>query len=82
MNVPGRVQSLAMRQERKDNVWRSGEIVVRVPDGADEMYFDISAEVGAKVGYYEYKDFKVYKIGEPLPVWPAECLREKTWGRK
>ena len=81
-NVPGRVQSLAMRQPRKDNVWRSGEIVVRVPEGADEMYFDISAEVGVKVGYYEYKDFKVYKIGEPLPVWPAECLREKTWGRK
>ena len=36
-NVPARVQSLAMRQERKDNVWRSGEIVVRVPEGADEM---------------------------------------------
>jgi hypothetical protein len=26
----------------------------------------------------EFDDFKVYKIGEPLPVWPAECLQEKV----
>ena len=76
------VPMLTMNQPRKDNLWRSGEIVVRVPEGADEMYLDISAEVFFKVGYYEFKDFTVYKIGEPLPVWPEEALREKTYGRK
>ena len=80
-NISARVQSLAMRQPRKDDVWRSGEIVVRVPEGADEIYFDISAEVNAKKGYYEYKDFTVYKIGDPLPLWPAESLRERTYGK-
>ena len=28
---------------------------------------------------YEYKDFVVYKIGEALPVWPAESLREGSY---
>ena len=76
------VPMLTMNQPRKDNLWRSGEIVVRVPEGADEMYLDISAEVYSKVGYYEFKDFTVYKIGDPLPVWPEEALREKGWRHK
>jgi hypothetical protein len=81
-NVVSRTQTIAMRQPRRDDVWRSGEVVVRVPEGADEIYFDVRAEVNAKTGYYEYKDFTVYKIGEPLPVWPAESLREGTYWKK
>jgi hypothetical protein len=81
-NVASRTQTIAMRQPRQDDVWRSGEVVVRVPEGADEIYFDVRAEVNAKTGHYEYKDFTVYKIGEPLPVWPAESLREGTYWKK
>ena len=81
-NVASRTQTIAMRQPRKDDVWRSGEVVVRVPEGADEICFDVRAEVNAKTGHYEYKDFTVYKIGEPLPVWPAESLREGTFWKK
>ena len=81
-NVVSRTQTVAMRQPRRDDVWRSGEVVVRVPEGADEIYFDVRAEVNAKTGYYEYKDFTVYKIGEPLPAWPAESLREGTYWKK
>ena len=66
-----------MTESRAEDVWQSGEVVVRVPDGADELYFDVSAEIYQGYTRFEFKDFKVYKIGEPLPVWPAEALKEK-----
>jgi hypothetical protein len=70
--------SIAMSQPRvEEDVWRSGEVVVRVPEGADEIYFDIEAEITEGYSRFEFRDFKVYKIGEPLPVWPPEALREK-----
>ena len=70
--------AIAMSQPRvEEDVWRSGEVVVRVPEGADEIYFDIDAEITEGHSRFEFRDFKVYKIGEPLPVWPPEALREK-----
>ena len=76
-NVLGNRKVISMSSERRENVWRSGEAVVRVPDGADELYFDIHCELYEGTGRFEFKDFSVFKIGEPLPEWPAESLREK-----
>ncbi|MBQ6923584.1 MAG: hypothetical protein IJQ73_02990 [Kiritimatiellae bacterium] len=73
-----RFPSIAMSEPRvKEDVWRSGEVVVRVPEGADEIFFDISTEIVEGHSRVEFRDFKVYKIGDPLPVWPPEALREK-----
>ena|GEM_PF-5882418 len=74
--IAGFKKALAMNSPRKDGVWRSGEAVVRVPEGADELYFDIVAEVhNGKSDLFELDNFKVYKIGGALPKWPAEALR-------
>ena len=75
----GRIPQIVMRGPRMDDVWQSGEVVVRVPDGADELYIDVRAELTQGYTCVEFSDFKVYKIGEPLPVWPAETVREKEW---
>ena len=73
-----RFPSIAMSEPRDaEDVWRSGEVVVRVPEGADEIYLDISTEIIEGHSRMEFRDFKVYKIGDPLPVWPPEALREK-----
>ena len=72
-----RIPQIVMRGPRIDDVWQSGEVVVRVPDGADELYIDVRAELTQGYTRVELDDFKVYKIGEPLPVWPAETVREK-----
>jgi hypothetical protein len=74
-SIPSFKKVVAMNSPVKDNVWRSGEAVVRVPDGADELYFDFYCEL-YEGGRFEFDKFKVYKIGDPLPVWPAEALRE------
>ena len=71
------VPSIVMRGPRQEDVWQSGESVFRIPEGANEFYFDIRTEVTADHTSVEIGDFTAYKIGEPLPVWPAECLREK-----
>ena len=68
---------ISMNSPLEDGVWRSGEAVVRAPEGADELYFDIYCELYEGDGYLEFKDFTVYKIGDPPPVWPEESLREK-----
>ncbi len=73
----GAKKAIAMNGPRKDDVWRSGEAVVRVPEGADELYFDIYCEVYEGSGRFEFDKFQVYKIGDPPPVWPEESLREK-----
>ena len=72
-----RIPQIVMTGSRIDDVWQSGEVVVRVPDGADELYIDVRAELTQGYTRVECRDFKVYKIGEPLPVWPAETVREK-----
>ena len=69
-------KALTMSSPRKEGVWRSGEAVVRVPEGADELYFDITAEVNnGRRDLIELDNFKVYRIGGALPKWPAEALR-------
>jgi hypothetical protein len=77
-----RIPQIVMRAPWMDDVWQSGEVVVRVPDGADELYIDVRAELTQGYTRVEFSDFKVYKIGEPLPVWPAETVREKEHRRK
>ena len=72
---PMHIPAIATADLREDNVWQPGEVVVRVPEGADELYLQIKAEITEDATEIELGDFKVYKIGEPLPVWPAEFER-------
>ena len=69
--------TITMKQPREDGVWRDGEVVVRVPEGAVTLCFDISAEMKEGVDVFEFDKYRIYKIGEPIPAWPAECEREK-----
>ena len=70
--------TIAMSEPRvKENKWRKGEVVVRVPEGADELFIDMLALVAEGHTCMKFDDFEIYKIGEPLPVWPAEALRKK-----
>ena len=73
----GQKFSIGMKQPRADGVWRDGEVVMRVPEGADEICFDISAKLNEGTDTFEFDRFTIYKIGDPLPVWPPETLREK-----
>jgi hypothetical protein len=66
-----------MKQPRADGVWRDGEVVMRVPEGADEICFDVSVKLNEGTDTFEFDKFTIYKIGDPLPVWPPETLREK-----
>lgn len=43
---------------------------MRVPEGADEICFDISAKLNEGTDTFEFDRFTIYKIGDPLPVWP------------
>jgi hypothetical protein len=72
---PMYIPAIATKDLREDNVWQPGEVVVRVPEGADELYLQIKAEITNDATEIELGDFKVYKIGDPLPVWPAEFER-------
>ena len=70
--------TIAMAEPRvKEDIWRRGEVVVRVPEGADELFIDMLALVAEGHTCMKFDDFEIYKIGEPLPVWPAEALRKK-----
>ncbi len=71
MHIP----AIATRDLREDNVWQPGEVVVRVPEGADQICFSIDIETSAGDTRVEMRDFKVYKIGSPLPVWTSEFER-------
>ena len=77
-----RVPQIVMPGRRVEDEWRSGETLIRIPDGADELFLEVTAEITEGYSRVEIDDIKVYKIGEPLPVWPEEALREKEWGRK
>ena len=72
---PMYIPAIATRDLREDNVWQPGEVVVRVPEGADELYLQIKAEITEDATEIELGDFKVYRIGDPLPAWPAEFER-------
>ena len=72
---PMYIPAIATTDLREDNVWQPGEVVVRVPEGADELYLQIKAEITEDATEIELGDFKVYRIGDPLPAWPAEFER-------
>lgn len=72
---PMYIPAIATTDLREDGVWQPGEVVVRVPEGADELYLQIKAEITNDATEIELGDFEVYKIGDPLPAWPAEFER-------
>lgn len=72
---PMYIPAIATRDLREDGVWQPGDVVVRVPEGADELYLQIKAEITNDATEIELGDFEVYKIGDPLPAWPAEFER-------
>lgn len=66
----------AMKGMRENGVWRTGSVLARVPHEADELVLEAGATV--KPGEtFEFDNVEIYKLGEPLPAWPAECEREK-----
>ena len=66
----------AMKGMRENGVWRSGSVLVRVPAEADELVLEAGATV--KPGEtFEFDKVEIFKLGDPLPAWPAECEREK-----
>ena len=69
-------RTINMKGAREDGVWREGEAVVRAPEGASEVCFNIHADLYEGDDVFEFDNFAVYKIGEPLPAWPAESLPE------
>ena len=77
-----RSPQIVMPGPRLENKWQSGETLIRIPEGADELFLEVSTEITEGYSRVEIDDIKIYKIGEPLPVWPAEALREKGWRRK
>jgi hypothetical protein len=72
-----RVPQIVMPGARVEDEWRSGETLIRIPEGADELFLEVTTEITEGYSRVEIDDIKVYKIGEPLPVWPAETVREK-----
>lgn len=73
----GEKRNIGMREPRKDGVWRSGEILVRVPDGANKLCFDFFVQLIEGPDSFEFDKFFIYKLSDGLPVWPAEALKEK-----
>ncbi len=66
----------AMKGPRENGVWRRGEVLVRVPPGADELVLDVGADVRAGESF-EFDKVEIFKLGEPLPAWPEEAERPK-----
>ena len=73
----GGERAIAMKEPRAEDTWRSGEAVVRVPADADELYLDLNVVVNEGTDHFDFRDFTVYKIGDPLPKWPEEAERPK-----
>ncbi len=73
----GGERAIAMKEPRADDVWRTGEAVVRVPEDAYEMYLDLMVLMNEGTDSFDFKDFTVYKLGGPLPKWPEEAERPK-----
>ena len=74
--------TIAMKQPREDGVWREGEAVVRAPEGASEVCFNIHADLYEGEDMFEFDKFAIYKIGDPIPAWPAEFELEKGSAKK
>lgn len=65
-----------MNGPRENGVWRTGSVLARVPAEADELVLEAGATV--KPGEtFEFDKVEIFKLGDPLPAWPAECEREK-----
>ena len=71
-------RSFTVDGARKDGVWRSGSVVVRVPEKATELYLDLNVFMNEGTDKFEFDKFELYKIGEPLPKWPAEHERTRA----
>jgi hypothetical protein len=61
---------------REHGVWRRGEMLVRVPPGADELVFNARANVLPGESF-DFDKVEIFKLGEPLPKWPEEAERPK-----
>ncbi len=72
-----RVPQIVMSGSRVDDAWQSGETIIRIPEGADELFLEVSTEITEGYSRVEIRDINIFKIGEPLPVWPPETVREK-----
>ena len=69
-------RSFGMKGMRENGVWRTGSVLARVPAEADELVLEAGATV--KPGEtFEFDKVEIFKLGDPLPAWPAECEREK-----
>ena len=71
-------RTFTMDGPRKDGVWRSGSIVVRVPEKATELFLDLNVLMNEGTDKFEFDKFELYKIGDPLPKWPAEYERTRA----
>ena len=61
---------------RQNGVWRRGEVLVRVPPGADELVLDAGATVNPGESF-EFDKVEIFKLGDPLPAWPEEANQPK-----
>ena len=66
-----------MRGPRQDGTWRPATALVRAPAEADELVLEVGGTLEAVGETLEYDKVEIFKLGEPLPVWPAECERER-----
>lgn len=62
----------------KANAEQSGELMFHFMNGILDVIPPEARIVDAEDStFIDFKDFSVIKIGDSLPVWPAETLREK-----
>ena len=71
-------RTFTMDGPRKDGVWRSGSIVVRVPEKATEIFLNLGVLMNEGTDKFEFDKFELYKIGDPLPKWPDEYERTRA----
>ena len=80
--IRGGGRTINMKESREDGVWREGETVVRAPEGASEVCFNIHADLHEGGDIFEFDKFEIFKIGDPIPAWPAEFELEKGSAKK
>lgn len=66
----------AMKGPRADGVWRTGGILVRVPQGADELVLDAGADVRPGDSF-TFDKVEIFKLGDPPPAWPEGSEQPK-----
>ena len=67
----------SMKGPRENGVWREASTLVRAPAEADELVLEAGATLEAAGESLEFDKVEIYRLGDPLPVWPAECERER-----